>query len=86
MAAKNGHLKCLRYAHENGAQLDERVCIYAASSGHLECLRYAHENGAPWDDACMYAAWNGHLDCLRYAHEHAPCMQQDLDMLHHCSK
>ena len=27
---KNGHLECLKYAHENGCEWDERTCEYAA--------------------------------------------------------
>ena len=70
-AAENGHLECLRYAHENGAPWSSLTCMSAGKNGHLECLRYAHENGAPWDEwTCVNAAQNGHLECLRYAHEH----------------
>ena len=69
-SAKNGHLACLRYAHENECPWDEMVCMKAVASGHIECLRYAHENGAPWnEDVCTMASISGHLDCLRYAHE-----------------
>ena len=48
-AAKNGHLDCLKYAHENGCPWDEDTCTNAAENGHLDCLIYAHENGCPWD-------------------------------------
>ena len=68
-AAKNGHLDCLQYAHENGCEWDEWTCTYAAKNGHLDCLVYAHDNGCRWDEwACIYAAEYGHLDCLEYAH------------------
>ena len=71
-AAYNGHLDCLKYAHEHGL-LDgwtEVVCLCAATGGHLDCLKYVHEHGCPWDKwTCSYAARDGHLDCLRYAHE-----------------
>ena len=43
-AAKNGHLECLKYAHENGCPWDGETCSNAAKNGHLECLKYAHEN------------------------------------------
>ena len=70
-SAKNGHLACLRFAHEEGLPWDECVCAWASDRGHLECLRYAHENGCPWDEATSFwASESGHLDCLRYAHEH----------------
>ena len=70
VAAKNGHIKCLRYLHENGAPWDSMTCSSAASRGHLECLEYAHKHGCPWDsDTCYVAALGGHLECLKYAHE-----------------
>ena len=46
-AARNGHLECLKYAHDNGCSWDERVCEYAARNGHLKCLKYAQDNGCP---------------------------------------
>ena len=30
LAAKNGNLKCLKYAHENGCPWDKYTCAYAA--------------------------------------------------------
>ncbi len=70
LAAINGHLDCLKYAHENGRSWGEETCESAAYHGHLDCLKYAHENGCPLGrDICIYAASNGHLDCLKYAHE-----------------
>ena len=69
-SAFNGHLDCLKYAHENGCKWDENTCINAAKNGHLECLKYAHENGCLWNEGiCYYAANYGHLECLKYAHE-----------------
>ena len=70
MAALNGHLECLKYAHENGCSWNKHTCSKAAFHGHLECLKYAHENGCPWDKwTSSNAACNGLLDCLKYAHE-----------------
>ena len=69
-AAYNGHLECLRYAHENGRGWDLDTTFIAAYNGHLECLRYAHENRCEWHPKTTWAAaMNGHLECLRYAHE-----------------
>jgi len=77
-AAENGHLDCLRYAHENGCAWDENTCAVAAD-GHLDCLRYAHENGCAWDkDTCENAAATGHLDCLRYAHENGCAWDENI--------
>ena len=50
-AAFNGHLECLKYAHENGCPWTEYTCSHAAKNGHLECLRYAHENGCPGSES-----------------------------------
>ena len=70
MQQKNGHLDCLKYAHENGCQQNEETCAYAALYGYLDCLKYLHENGCRWNDwTCEFAARNGHLDCLKYAYE-----------------
>lgn len=70
LAAENGHLNCLKYAHENGCPWDSYTCSNAAENGHLDCLKYAHENGCPWTKfTCLLAAENGHFDCLKYAHE-----------------
>ena len=70
MAAKNGHLECLKYLHENGCPWDEKTCSKAAENGQLECLKYAHEKGCPWnEDTCSCANSNGHLECLQYARE-----------------
>jgi hypothetical protein len=46
-AALNGHLECLKYAHENGCEWDNETCRNAEQNGHLECLNYARENGCP---------------------------------------
>ena len=68
-AALNGHLDCLKYAHENGCPLN-MTCFYAARNGHFDCLKYAHENGSPWDaSTCLIAAKNSHIECLKYAHK-----------------
>ena len=42
-AAKDGHLKCLKYAHENGFSWDKNVWSSTARNGHLECLKYLLE-------------------------------------------
>ena len=69
-AAENGHLDCLKYAHDNGCPWDKYTCSNAAGNGHLDCLEYAYKNGCPWDKyTCYFAARNGHLECLKYAHE-----------------
>ena len=59
-AAANGHLACLKYAHENGCPWNSTTCEAAAAAHHLTCLQYACENGCPWNGAPVEApivAW-----------------------------
>jgi hypothetical protein len=70
VAAKNGRLKILQWARENGCPWNEVTCCYAAAHGHLEFLQWARENGCPWDEwTCSNAALNGHLKVLKWARE-----------------
>ena len=70
IAAKHGHLDCLKLAHLEDCPWNENTCYYAAYFGHLDCLAYAHENGCEWGESTYNAAsGNGHLDCLKYLHE-----------------
>ena len=46
-AAKNGHIRCLKYLHKNRRPWDARACNAAAANGHIECLEYLHKNGCP---------------------------------------
>jgi hypothetical protein len=70
IAAENGHLNFLKYAHEHGCDWDKGVCIAAVKNGHLDCLKYAHENNCPWNKhVCEVAAKMGQVDCLKYAHK-----------------
>lgn len=69
-AALNGHLDCLRYAHENGCEWHQKTLLNAVLNGHLDCLRYAIENGCNvLIEISALAAAGGHLDCLRFCHE-----------------
>ena len=71
-AGVTGSLKCLVYAHENGAVLDKSLFRAAAIAGRVECIQYAHSNGVEWDaDLCTAAATYGQLACLTYAHENS---------------
>ncbi|MDA9766702.1 ankyrin repeat domain-containing protein, partial [bacterium] len=49
-AAANGHLECLKYAHEEGCDWHEDTCRLAAEKGRLECLKYACAHGCPGSD------------------------------------
>lgn len=37
-ADKDGHLKVLKWARQNGCKWNGLVCTFAAGSGHLEVL------------------------------------------------
>lgn len=43
LIVKNGHLECLRYALENGCELDRMAPIYAMENNHIECYNYCLE-------------------------------------------
>ncbi len=74
-AARNGHLECLKYLHEEAkAPWDSLTASWAAQNGHLHILEYLVECKHEFKLdilACQYAAMNGHLDCLKYLHETA---------------
>lgn len=44
LAAKNGDLDILKYAHKNGYHWNNSICAVASN---LECLKFLHENGCP---------------------------------------
>ena len=69
-AARDGHLKVLQWARENGCEWDSDTCSEAARGGHLEVLQWARENGCEWDAyTCRAAAEGGHLEVLQWARE-----------------
>jgi hypothetical protein len=61
-AAKNGHLNCLKFAHENGCEWNKWTIEYAAERGHLDCLKYAYENGCDYELYSNYI----HPNCKAY--------------------
>ncbi|MFB1021111.1 MAG: ankyrin repeat domain-containing protein, partial [Flavobacteriales bacterium] len=69
-AARDGDLKMLQWARQNGCPWDESTCAYAAEGGHLKVLQWAFQNGCPWDwRTCAYAAEGGYLEVLQWARE-----------------
>ena len=79
-AAHNGHLECLKYAHEHRCPWDIYTTSIAASNGHLDCLQYAHEHGCPWDNiTALNANCYGYFDCFKYSIENGcPWNEQKL--------
>ncbi|AJF97379.1 ankyrin repeat protein [Pandoravirus inopinatum] len=72
VAARHGHLDCLKLAHRSGIKWDAKVAMAAARGGHLNCLAYAHEYGCPWDASALYAKArsHGHKACCDYIARH----------------
>jgi hypothetical protein len=73
-AAKNGHLECLKYLHEEvKAPWTYHTASWAARYGHLHILEYLVERKFDQfgEFTCMDAAEKGQLDCLKYLHETA---------------
>jgi len=71
-AARNGHLECLKYLHEDvKAPWDWETASEAALNGRLHILEYLVERKYDqyYEYACAYAAEKGHLNCLKYLHE-----------------
>ena len=69
LAAKNGHVECVKYLHEvdKVVQLSERLM---SEVRHVEMMKYLRSLGGPWSEvSCQNAAEHGMLDSLKYAHE-----------------
>lgn len=74
-AAESGHLDCLRYACEQGADSDDSVLYRAAASGHMDCVRYIHARGAPLDGRITPRAFlvsEDNWNCFRYTALYLP--------------
>ena len=52
-AARGGHLACLQYAHEHGAEWDLPTSRAAAAAKQFDCLRYALDHGCVCDAVCL---------------------------------
>ena len=73
-ACRGGHLRCLKYAHEQGADVRANAAILAAGGGYLNCLKYVTENAGLGEAlganevtrVAMAAVHHGDLDMLQY--------------------
>ena len=68
---QNGHLECLKYAHENGCPWDEKTCSKCCQkwSPRVFEIRARKRMSLERIRLVLIAAQNGHLECLKYAHE-----------------
>jgi hypothetical protein len=69
IAALEGHLDCLRYAHENGCPWGA-TCRAAVMSGSLCCLKYAIEKGCFVDVRALYLSMTSQLIDRNVHHKH----------------
>jgi len=73
-ACRGGHLRCLKYAHEQGADVRANAAILAAGGGYLNCLKYVTENAGLGEAlsasevtrVALAAVHHGDLDMLQY--------------------
>jgi len=84
LAAAGGHLRTIRYLHQNGCDLradNDAALRLAAAGGHLRTIRYLHQNGcdlrADNDAALRRAAAGGHLETVRYLHQNGCDLRAD---------
>ncbi|MEW5314967.1 MAG: hypothetical protein WDW38_006426 [Sanguina aurantia] len=47
VAAKGGHIECMRLALRLGAAYSINTTLVAAGKGQLKCLKFAHESAPP---------------------------------------
>lgn len=75
LAAAQGNLECLKYAHTHGYPWDKRTCINAILFGHIKCLQYACEHGCKYP--CISDVHNqiGHVHLVTSTH----CIQYMFD-------
>ncbi len=68
LLVKYGQLDLLKFAIDNGCELNFNTCQIAAYHGHLNILIWAKEHGYELNrNTCTFAAGNGHLDIIKWA-------------------
>jgi hypothetical protein len=73
VAARYGHIDCLKLAHRSGIPWDKKVAVAAARGGHVDCLAYARDYGCPWDSPALYKEAKSYKRkaCCDYIARHA---------------
>lgn len=70
VSAIRGNFEILKWAIDNGAELNPFVCSGIATHGNLELLKWAREIGCPWDvKTCSQAALSGNFELLQWVRE-----------------
>ena len=86
--AANGHLEALKWARDEGVELDPLICAAAARSGNLEILKFCKENGESFNYCLVSekAVERGPLECVEYCHKNgAPWGKKTLNLaVYHC--
>ena len=73
-AIKYTSIECLKYAHENGCQLEIKMLDKAVYSGSIDCLKYLHKIcklPLNYNICTLAMCKNGHLQCLKYLLENS---------------
>ena len=89
IAAKGGHLDCLRFLVDKvkpSRETEKEAAMQAACSGHVDILKYLVEERKILNDLYLNycvatAARNGRLDCLKYLVEEAKAPGNDWEYI-----
>ena len=57
VAASEGHIELLKWAHQNGCPWNEGTCTGAARNGNLELLKWVRKKGCPWDAGMVISSY-----------------------------
>lgn len=70
LAAHQGFLEVLEYAHDNGRPWSEKACLGAARTGRLEIMRWLWERRCAWNSLVFdLADAAGHENTVQWARE-----------------
>ena len=77
LAAKNGHLNCLKYLHNCKFKWDYCTIVAAAKNDHFDCVKYACENGCQFIEPRFYNL----NSCITIYSSGAACTNDNSEML-----